>query len=361
MKSIKTQRARHGLLALLLVAAAILPVLSYYQSAHAAALAQVLVRFDRIKTSTATTGTVCAQPGTSSTDVKSYSVTFPTGYTLSSTAANWMTTNISTTNLAWPSGASAWPNATSATAGVPVGQTVTWTNSSAQTMNTGTTYCFNWTNSAAVTTSSSATSSNVGSVTTTNSSSATIDTAQYATATITNDQVVVTATVPPTFSFTLSGNTDALGTLTTGGVAVSPTPRTVTIGTNARNGWVAWASSALTNGGLRSTTASYTIPSNCSSGTGTNSTLSGGTEGYNTGLTSSHASGTGTITVATPFVGGSTGKGGGLCGAFQTVASSNGTASSDVLTMTNNAAISTLTPAANDYTDTITVVGAGLF
>jgi hypothetical protein len=346
-------------MALLLVAAAVLPVVTY-QRAHAAALAQVLVRFDRIKTSTATTGTICAQPGTTSTDVKTWSVTFPTGYTVSTTAANWQTANISTTDLAWPSGASAWPNAASATASA-VGQTVTWTNSSAQTMNTGTTYCYNWTNSAAVSTSSSATSSNVGSVTTTNSSSATIDTAQYATATITNDQIVVTATVPPTFSFTLSGNTDALGTLATGAVAHSPTPRTVTIGTNARNGWVTWASSALTNGGLRSSTTSYTIPSTCSAGTGTNTTLSSGTEGYNTGVTSSHASGTGTVSVASIFDGSSTSKGGGLCGAFQTIASSDGTASSDVLTLTNNVAISTLTPAANDYTDTITVVGAGLF
>lgn len=360
MRLIKTQRVRHGLLALLLVAAAVFPVFSYTQQAHAAALAKVLVRFDRMKTSTATTGTICAAPGTSSTDVKSWSVTFPTGYTVSTTAANWQTANISTTNLAWPSGASAWPNAASATASA-TGQTVTWTNSSAQTMNTGTTYCYNWTSSSAITTSSSATSSNVGSVTTTNSSSVTIDTAQYATATISDDQIVVTATVPPTFSFTLSGNTDAIGTLATGSVAHSPTPRTVTIGTNARNGWVAWAKSALTNGGLNSATASYTIPSNCSSGTGSNSTLSAGTEGYNTGVTGTHASGTGTVSIASVFDGSTTSKGGGLCGAFQTIASSNGTASGDILTMTNNVAIGNLTPAGNDYTDTITVVGAGLF
>jgi hypothetical protein len=347
-------------MALLLVAATVVPVISY-QNAHAAALAKVMVRFDRIKTSTATTGTVCASPGTSSTDVKSWTVSFPTGYSVSTTAANWQTTNISTTNLAWPSGAVAWPNAASATVSAPSGQDVTWTNSSAQTMNTGSIYCYNWTNSAAISTSSSATSSNIGSVTTTNSSSTTIDSAQYATATISNDQIVVTATVPPTFSFTLSANTDALGTLGTGSVAHSPTPRTVTIGTNARNGWVTWASSALTNGGLRSATTSYTIPSTCSSGTGTNTTLSAGTEGYNTGVTGSHASGTGTVSIASIFDGSSTSKGGGLCGAFQTIASSNGTASGDVLTLTNNVAIGNLTPAANDYTDTITVVGAGLF
>jgi hypothetical protein len=46
---------------------------------------------------------------------------------------------------------------------------------------------------------------------------------------------------------------------------------------------------------------------------------------------------------------------------LRSLASSNGTADTAVLTLTNHAAIGPLTPAATDYTDTITVVGAGLF
>jgi len=328
--------------------------LALSQVSHAASLSQVLVRFDRMQVSTATTGTVCAKPASTATEAKVV-VAFPTGYTLGA----FGTFTVGTTNVAWPSGGTAWPGITAPTgAGDISGQAVTFASGD---LTVGTLYCFNWTNSAAVQVQSGASASNLGTVTTRTSAPADIDTAQYATASITNDQIVVTATVPSAFSFALSGNTDALGNLTTGSVSASPTPRTATVNTNAKNGWLVWAQSALTNGGLRSSTASYTIPSNCSSGTGTNSTLSAGTEGYNTGVTSTQGGGAGSITVATPFVGGSTGKGGGLCGALQTLASSNGTASNAVLTLTNNVAIAGSTPAASDYTDTITVVGAGLF
>ena len=117
-----------------------------------------------------------------------------------------------------------------------------------------------------------------------------------------------------------------------------------------------WANDA--NTGLNSASAAKTIASTTP---GTNSTLAAGTEGYNTGVTSSQTGGSGTIAVAAPFVGGSAGKGGGLNTGLSSLASSNGTANNAVLTLTNNAAIGSLTPAASDYVDTITVVGAGLF
>lgn len=312
----------------------------------AADLTRSFVRFDRMKTSTATTGTVCAQPTTVSTEA-SVQVTFPTGYTVSTTTGNW---TVSTTNLAWPSGASAWPGIGTATAAV--GQVVTFPSTD---LTVGTLYCFNWTNTAALTTSSSATNNNSGTITTRTSLPATIDSSNYTTATIADDQIVVTATVPQSFSFALSGNTDSLGTLATGSVASSPTPRTATVNTNAKNGWMVWARSA--NTGLSSASASATIASTTP---GSNSTLSAGTEGYNTGVTQTQTSGSGTITVAAPFAGG-TSQGGGLDTTLRTLATSNGTANNAVLTLTNNVAISTTTPAASDYTDTITVVGAGLF
>ena len=351
-KSLRYAAAAVGLLSAMTIA-------NLAQHSQAATMGEVFVRFDRMATSAWTSGTICVMPATTSTDVKSWTVTFPSSYTVGTTAADWETTSISTTDLAWPGSPSAWPNATSATASVS-GQDVTWTNSSAQTMNSGTLYCYNWTNTtSALRIKASATPSNIGSVTTKDSSSVTIDTGEYATASISNDQIVVTATVPSAFSFALSANTDALGTLSTGSVAVSPTPRTATVNTNAKNGWLVWAKD--TSAGLASTSASYTIPSNCSSGSGSNSTLSAGTEGYNTGVTQTQAGGSGTITVATPFVGGVSGKGGGLCTNYQTLASSTGSADTAVLTLTNNAAIKGSTPAATDYTDTITVVGAGLF
>jgi hypothetical protein len=53
--------------------------------------------------------------------------------------------------------------------------------------------------------------------------------------------------------------------------------------------------------------------------------------------------------------------GGGLDTTLRSLATSNGTANNAVLTLTNNVAIGATTPAATDYTDVITVVGAGLF
>lgn len=314
--------------------------------ANAAGLTQAMVRFDRVKISTATTGTVCAKPATVATEA-SVQVVFPTGYTLG-TAANF---TVSTTNLAWPTGGTAWPGIGTATN--VTSQTVTFPSTD---LTVGTLYCFNWTNSAAVQVKSSATSSNSGTITTRDSVPATIDSSSYSTVSISDDQIAVSASVPQSFSFALSGNTDALGALSTGAVTTSPTPRTVTVNTNAASGWLVWAKDA--NTGLNSPTASSTIASTTP---GSNSTLSAGTEGYNFGVTTSQGGGSGTISVAAPFVGSGAGQGGGLDTTLRTLTSSNGTASNAILTLKNNVAISSLTTAATDYADTITVVGAGLF
>jgi hypothetical protein len=321
------------------------------QASQAATLQQVMVRFDRMQASTQTTGTVCAKPSTTATEA-SVKVTFPTGFVLSSTLSNW-TVDTTTGTASWPGAGSAvaWPGIGTATS--VSGQDVTFPSGD---LTVGTLYCFNWTNAAAATQPASQGSSELGSVTTQTSVPATIDTAQYATATVSFDQIQVNATVPPAFSFVLSGNTDALGNLSTAAVTSSSPARTAQVDTNAKNGWMVWAKDS--SGGLHSSLASYTINSTTP---GSNSTLTAGSEGYNTGVTSSQVGGTGAITVAPAFVGGSAGKGGGLNTSMQQLASSGGTADAAVLTLTNNATIKGSTPAANDYTDTITVVGAGLF
>jgi hypothetical protein len=337
-----------SVLLITLLTTLVLPILFALRS-DAAALSQVFVRFDRMKISTATTGTVCAKPASTATEAD-VQVTFPTGYTLGS-AANF---TVNTTNLAWPTGGTAWPSI--ATATNVTGQIATFPSGD---LTVGTLYCFNWTNSAAVTVKSSATSSNLGSVSTRTSVPAVIDTESYATASISDDQIVVSATVPAIFSFALSGNTDALGTLSTSAVTSSPTPRTVTVNTNAKSGWMVWAKSA--NAGLTSASASSTIASTTP---GTISTLSSGANGYNTGVTSTQAGGSGSITLATAFDNQSSPasfKGGGLDTSLRALATSSGTASNAVLTLTNNVSIAATTAAASDYTDTITLVGAGLF
>ncbi|MDN5275062.1 MAG: hypothetical protein JWP06_963 [Candidatus Saccharibacteria bacterium] len=342
LRNIKTTRLAA---AAFLVFSLVLPILSH-SLAYAADLTQSSVRFDRMQTSTATTGTICAKPATVATEAD-VQVVFPTGYTLG-TAANF---TVNTTNLAWPTGGTAWPSI--ATATNVTSQTVTFPSGD---LTVGTLYCFNWANTAAVSIKSSASSSNTGTITTRTSVPANIDTASYSTASVTSDQIAVSATVPSTFSFALSASTDALGTLATGSVVTSPTPRTATVSTNAKNGWMVWAKDA--NTGLNSTSASSTLASTTP---GTNSTLVAGTVGYNTGITTTQAGGSGSITVAAPFVGTATGQGGGLDTSLRALASSNGTADTAVMTIKNNVAISVTSAAASDYADTLTIIGAGLF
>jgi hypothetical protein len=349
-------RITGAIVALTLLTQGLVPFL--VPSASAGTLTNTLVRFDRLAQAQATTGTVCAKPATSAT-VAEVSVTFPTGFTVSSTVGNWTVSTATTTG--WPTGGTAWPGIAAPTGSgnfTISGQTV---NFGSSTLTVGTLYCFNWTNTAALTTGTAA--AYTGSVSTQTATPTVVDTGDYATTIVgaNADQIAVTATVNPTFSMALSANTDALGALSTGSVSVSPTPRTATVNTNANNGWYFWGKDS--SAGLNSVIATHTIASNCSGGVGSNSTLSAGTEGYNIGaVATSQVGGTGTVSIPAIFTGGSTGKGGGLCSSnYQTVASSSGTAETSVVTLTNNAAISSLTPPGTDYSDTETFVGAGLF
>ncbi len=307
------------------------------------------MRPDRLKASTATTGLICAQPQTVGTEAD-VQVTFPTGFTLGLAA----TFTVTTTNL--PSGATVWPGI--GTASNVTGQVVTFPSTD---LVVGTLYCFNWSSSTAVTTSSAG-NDKTGTITTRTSGPATIDSSGYALSIVSDDQIVVTATVPATFSFALSGNTDTfsgnLGTTTT-----STSGKTVTISTNAASGWVAWVKSA--NAALNSASTSATI---ATAGTvnDTPSDLASVT-GYvlDVDITTDSGTGTGTITQAAGFgaeyAGANATSGGTLSTTFQPIAASDGTTDGDVLTLIERAKISAVQAAATDYTDTLTVVAAGRF
>lgn len=174
------------------------------------------------------------------------------------------------------------------------------------------------------------------------------------------DQITVSAVVPPSFSFILSGTTDAFVTLLDTGTPVYTTGRTITIATNASKGWITWVKSA--NAGLTSPSAPYTITT-----TGTvddaTSTLVAGTEGYvlDVDLTTDAAGG-GAVSLDAEYDGTVANSGGTLSNtAYEKVASANGTANGDIITLKEIAAISGSTPAGDDYTDTLTVIGAGVF
>ena len=191
----------------------------------------------------------------------------------------------------------------------------------------------------------------------TGSDATTADTKDVAVPTIADDQIVVTATVAPTFTFVFGNNAQNLGTLTTSAVT-SGSGTGITITTNAASGWKAWVKSS--NIGLPSTAASDTIDTT-GSVDGSPTTLSAGSEGYvlDVDLTADGSNG-GVVTIDPEYNGGAN-AGGTLSNSFQSIATATGPASSDVITLVPKVAISGLIKAASDYTDTLTVVGAGNF
>ena len=171
---------------------------------------------------------------------------------------------------------------------------------------------------------------------------------------ISNDQIVVSATVLPSFTMALTPNTDTLGTLTSSAYTVSTNNVSATINTNAVYGWSLWVEDS--NAGLHSTIASKTIASLSVANHAMNAGAIG-TEGYVIGAPTIT-----TGTVAAPYVDTTGWNGGGVSNTSYSLLASNTVASSaDVIPIKEIADISGTTPPATDYTDTITVVGAGSF
>jgi len=190
------------------------------------------------------------------------------------------------------------------------------------------------------------------------------DSTTIAVRTIAEDQIVVTAVVPPSFNFQFNNTTtDAFGNLSAS-ATTSTTGKTITLTTNAASGWVVWAKSlnGATKGSLNSATAgNYKITSSSSLGSASH-TMTNNTEDYGLATTiNSDAAGGGTVTLDAAYDGTSTKVGVLDSQNFRPIASANGTANGDVINVLERATIAGGTPAANDYTDTITFIGAGNF
>ncbi len=343
MKRIHIQRTA-VVEAIVLLLVIVLPILS--ETAEAANLQQAWVRFDRMKASTATTGMVCAKTAVTDVTESNVVVTFPTGFTLGAAG----TFTVDTSNL--PSGANAWSGIGTATD--VTSQAVTFPSSN---LTANTLYCFNWTSTTAVTTSTAG-NDKTGTIASGGNSST------YATSIISSpdDQISITATVPATFSFSLSGNSDTFASnLST--TAQLSNGVTATIGTNAASGWVVWVKSA--NAALTSGSTGATIPT---IGTVNNTTdsLTSSNYGYLLDVTFTD-SGTGTGTVSQganygqEYDGNSSNTGGTLSTSFQPIAASSGTTDADTVTLKALARVSSVQAAASDYSDTLTVVAAGRF
>jgi hypothetical protein len=174
---------------------------------------------------------------------------------------------------------------------------------------------------------------------------------------ISSDQYTITGTVPSSFTMSLSGASNAFTGNLSSTTYTTTSGLTVAINTNSTSGWLLWAADA--NTGLHSATTSQTIAS-VATGSNANMVTNQGTNAYALGVTSVTS---GTATTNYADAGGSTG--GGLTPAatgFNEIASdSSSSSSTNNVVLKEIADIAATTQAANDYTDTITVVGAGSF
>jgi hypothetical protein len=318
-----------------------------------ASLTNTYVRLDRMKAATATTvRLVFTVPSGNTGTEENLKITVPDGFTVATSGQTG-----ATATCASETGATALPG-THTFGGNNTGGQKGLTVSGVTNLSASTAYCIDFTKTDALT--NPAAGQYTATVETFTSGAALIDSTSTALRVVSDDQVVVSATVAASFNFVLDANTTSFTANLDSGAVRQTTGRTVTVTTNATNGWIAWAKDL--NTGLTSAAASKTIASTTP---GTGATLSAGTEGYVISAeVTTDASGGGTVTIPAAYQGtGGNSNGSGLDTTFRQIASSTGTAggSGDVITIRGKAAIDAATPAATDYTDTWTIIGAGTF
>lgn len=175
------------------------------------------------------------------------------------------------------------------------------------------------------------------------------DTGAFAIPIIADEQVVLTASVDPSITFSLSANASAFGTLSTGSISTSSPNITLTVATNGSGGYTITVRDQGSGAadGLYNSASAALIDS-------ATATLSAGTEGY--GIQASSA----TATITAPY-----NVSGNDVGALQITAQSLATYSTNTtanhtVTVTHKAAISGSTKAGS-YSDTLTYIATGNF
>lgn len=339
----------------------IFPVPAQATNAHA------YLRLDRQISNLATGASVCFNPKTNETTVRKLQISFPgsgngtqgaAAFGVNQVDTNW-TFDTTATNI--PVGTTAFPG----TAGTDTvnSNTVYFVVTADQSLNTGTTYCLHFTSTNTLTTPTSANNNLTGTIALMTNAGATIsgETVNYATADISNDQITVTAQVAAAFSMTLSSTTAQIATGSALPISGNPsvaTAITLTISTNAANGWIAWAKNANANSTLTSaTTGDTSISSGAfTAGSGNIHNLNGAA-GYGMFI----VPGTGAPTAATEYSTDQPSVGSLDSTQFEKIVSAAAPASGNTATLNFAAEASATTKPATDYTDTVTVTAAGQF
>ncbi len=321
----------------------------------AADLTEAALRMDRMSASTTDVNMlVLLKPATTDTEAE-VNMTFDAGFTVDTTASNITATTASVPGTFNGESVTALPGLGSAATAVS-GQDVTFSSGD---LTVGTLYGFQIT---AGIDNPGTTGEKINTIATRTSGQAVIDSKEVAVYIVSTDldQVSVGASVPPSFSFTLDGNTVSFGELSGSSISIGSTVN-ASVNTNAAGGWSAWLSSA--NGALSSTSTGSTI---ATQGTidDTPTSVSSGSDYYQLDVEVTNGTGDGTPSVDAEYNGDHSGgsEAGGTFGtSLEEIATSDGPGSDDGISLWGIAAMESTKEAATDYTDTWTVVGAGNF
>jgi len=320
----------------------------------AAELLEASIRLDRMDVNQLASSTdpilVVAKVTSTATEAQSY-ITFGTGFTVDATPANITVTTTGIPSTYQGEALTAWPGIGSAATAVS-GQNVTVASGDL----TPTSVLYGYYITGGITNPSSAGEKEIV-INTRTSAPAVIDTKTVAVDIMTDnaDQIAVTANVVPTFNFALSANSIALGDLSTS--AVTSGNITIDIDTNAGNGWVAWVLSA--NAYLLSASSSDQINTQGTIDDSPTAYVSA-SEFYQLDITVTDGTGPGTPSIDLEYDGNAT-TGGSFSTSYEEIARSTGPGNNDGITFNVRAAASTINESADDYTDTLTVIGAGNF
>lgn len=350
LKKLKTPLS--GSLVVVIVLTTVAPLLMFPHKIFAANLTEASIRLDRMTASVIDNDILVVIKPASTVTEDEIRITFDAAFAVDSTPGNITTTTTGIPTTYQGEALTAVPSLGATASGVS-GQQV---DVAAGDMTPGTLYGFLMTAGIDNPGSAGQHKHTIATLT----SNAAQDTAKVATRIISNDQVIITATVPPTFSFALGANTTGFADdLDVASINVA-TGVTVTISTNASNGWIAWLKSA--NAGLDSISTSETIDTQ-STVNDACSTLTAGSDFYqlDVDLTTDNGVGTGTVNIDDEYDCNNPDGGGTFSTTYEEIAISDGSTAGDVITMVAKVTYIAIKQAATDYTDTWTVIGAANF
>jgi hypothetical protein len=345
----------------LAVAVALVATLLTPAFAGATQLSQAGVRLGRLGINASTNNDVLVtfKLNTTPTSVAKIAINFPNGFTVTAGSPSVVTTGFPNTPGVITAALGSL-TATATSSGGSAGGSIVVTGLTSASLNSSTLYGFDIP-SGTIQNPGTAGQYNV-SVVSENSSNGTIDTTMTPTYVYGSgsdqDQIGVTASVAPTFQFSLSANSDTIPTADPSNVFTSAGVNMV-VGTNSPLGYTAYVKSA--NGQLISASNPGT-PITTGTFDGTPDSLTASTTKYafapTTGASCSIC--TGSLSYDSEYNIADGTHGGAFNGTnFASFVSRSGYTNSDTISLKERITVANTVAYANDYADTLTIVAAG--